>query len=618
MRIVGFLLLSTVFLFSKELNLDNLLDQYKESQELYLKTKSESAGHVTVFSRSDLDKMQAYTLNDVLKTIRMFTLKSTKVGMTTIVKSGASQLSASSVKIYINSHELNSATMGNALTQYGKMGLYFIDHIEIYQSANSISFGNEPASMIIRLYTKDPARENATSVQLSAGNLGSSRAQVIDAREFGEYSYLANIDLSDNNNKEYKKNNKELSRDGIRGQIYLNFSKKDDYKIELGSSSEKYDIFSGFGTSIEDGDMQTDDGYIKLTKYFDDDIELAFDASYESLDFFNADNAGIRITDNTISNRIDFEVSTYVYEASIIKRFLNGNNDLSIGLQFKHKEFDIEEFKSDGIDKPINWGPEKLNIYMAFLEDMYNIDENNLLTFSAKIDYYKNDFSKSSTEHRLRVGYVGIINDNWTLKLFGTKSYDYPIFTQTTFSPVNALNHDLESSNTLMATGEINYEKENLSLSLGSGAYRVKNAIVYNSLQRKYVNSDEDVSFKTLFAKAAYKFDVNNKVSIELFDSKQDSYYSSKSGYLLQLFNKVGEFDIYNELVYRSAYTSLNGIGMPAGYNFLSAVTYPVSKKMEVKLKGENIFDKASEVPINTLKVPATERRVLLTMEYTF
>ncbi len=255
---------------------------------------------------------------------------------------------------------------------------------------------------------------------------------------------------------------------------------------------------------------------------------------------------------------------------------------------------------------------------MAFLEDMYNIDENNLLTFSANVDYYKNDFSKSSTEHRLRVGYVGIINDNWTLKFFGTKSYDYPIFTQTTFSPVNVLNHDLESSDTLMATGEIHYEKENFSLSLGSGTYRVKNAIVFNALQRKYVNSDEDVDFQTIFLKTGYKFDVNNKISIEFFDSEQDNYYSSDSGLLLQLFNKVGEFDIYNELVYRSAYTSLNGVDMPAGYNFLSAITYPVNKKMEVKLKGENIFDKASEVPINGLKVPATERRVLLTVEYTF
>mgnify|MGYP002639007410 FL=1 len=57
---------------------------------------------------------------------------------------------------------------------------------------------------------------------------------------------------------------------------------------------------------------------------------------------------------------------------------------------------------------------------------------------------------------------------------------------------------------------------------------------------------------------------------------------------------------------------------MDAGYDYTLAVSYPVSKKMEIKLKGENLLDKASQTSINGFNVPAVERRALLTMEYAF
>ena len=169
----------------------------KVLKNFIIRQKKKSAGHIIVFSRSDLDKMQAYTLNDVLKTLRMFNIQTTPVGMTTLVKSSSSLAANNPVKLYINSHELNSATLGNALTQYGKMNLYFIDHIEVYQAGNSVSFGNEPGSMIIKLYTKEPSRENLTSLQVSADTRGSLNFQSLDARVIDkDYNYLLTRCLS--------------------------------------------------------------------------------------------------------------------------------------------------------------------------------------------------------------------------------------------------------------------------------------------------------------------------------------------------------------------------------------------------------------------------------------
>ncbi len=618
MRFLVSILLLSVLLFSEELSLDNLLKKYESSEELYHSTKKESAGHITVFSRSDLDKMQAYTLNDVLKTLRFFTLQTRKNGMTTLVRSGESQMSSSPVKVYINSHELNSATLGNVLVQYGKMGLYFIDHIEIYQAGNSVTFGNEPGTMLIKLYTKEPSRENSTSVQSSVDSRGSLSLQGIDAEAFDDYSYLANIDFRKNNYKNYTINNSELSRDGARGQLYFKFSKNSDYDIEVGATQERYDIFSGLGMSTTDGHTGTQDIYAHITKYFENKLKVILTASHESLEIYDKDSIGIPLADHTVTNQLDTGIATEVYSAIIEKKFINGNNELSLGAQFKHQKFKINEYKTDGIDKAMVWGPEHLDIYMVYAENLYNINENHLISLSAKVDYYDNSFSESSTEHILRAGYVALLNEEWKFKLFAMESYMYPTFLQTTYSPNYNINPDLESSEILLLTAEAIYTKNDTTFGFGIGRNEADNAIAFNMSQNKYVNIAEKNSFELIFANIEHNFNSDNKVRAEAFRQYRDNYYSPRLGASIQLFNTIGEFDLYNELIYRSEYRSVDGVDMDAGYDYSLGAIYQLNKQTELKLKAENILDKASQTSINGVSVSAVDRRVLFTLEYTF
>jgi len=617
MRITVFILLLSTFLFSKDILLDNLLTQYEQSASLYHKTKKESAGHLILFSREDLDQMQAYTLNDVLKTLRMFNAQATRMGMTTLVKSSANQIVPSPVKIFINSHELNSATIGNALTQYGKMGLYFIDHIEIYQAGNSVTFGNEPGSMIIKLYTKEPSRENATSTQISIDTRASLNLRAIDARKIGEYSYLANVDISKNNYETYNANGYDLSRDGNRGQFYIKFSKDESYSIEMGATKEKYDSFSGLAKAPIDNNIEANNLYLKATKHFDDSLNIALSVSHEQLDVLNKDALGIPTVYGK-TNQVDVNIGSYIYSGIIEKRFLYGANDLFIGAHIKHQKFNINEYKRDGADTSIVWGPQERNIYMAYLENLYNLNESNLITLSVKLDHYDNDTSKSSTEHILRLGYVALLNNSFTFKAFAMKSYIYPTFRQTTFSPNININPDLESFKTRILTAELIYKKDKTTFTLSGGSSEAKNAIVFSPTLKKYINKDGVNRFQRSFARVEHIFDINNKITIEYFKMFNDKYLSPGDGGLIQLFNKFGKFDIYNELIYRSDYTSSDAIKMSAGYDYSLGLIYHANKNLEVKLKGENLLDKASQTPINGIDVPLVERRGLLTMEYTF
>jgi len=624
MHIFAFFLLFSSLVFAEDISLDTLLKEYKSAEEPYLHTKKESAGHIRVITRSELDKMQAYTLNDVLKTVRFFTLQPKRNGMTTLVRSGESQMASLPAKIYINSHELNSATLGNVLVQYGRMGLYFIDYIEIYQAGNSVTFGNEPGTLLIKLFTKDSSRENSTSVQTSIDTLGSVTLQAVEAKVFDEYSYLANIDLRKNNYEEYNVNGSELSRDGIRGQLYLKFSKKDDYDIEFGAINEKYDIFSGLGISTEDGHTHTNDIYTHITKYFKNNLKVMLTASYEKFEVYNRDYVGIPLPGigAPLPTQFDTAISTKVYSAIVEKRFINGNNELFVGAQFKCQKFDIDEYKADGIDVAMNWGPKDLDIYMLYAENLYNINENHLISLSAKVDRYENSLDRSSTEHILRAGYVGIF-DELKFKLFAMQSYVYPTFLQTTYSPNYRVNPDLNSAELFTVSAELIYTKEDTTYGFGIGQSEADNAIIFERdtidlTDSTYINSSEKNRFELVFANMQHDFDIDNRVKIEIYRQFRDSYYSPREGAAIQLFNTIGGFDIYNELLYRTKYTSQEGVDMKRGYEYSFGAIYRVNKKTELKIKAQNILDKASEAPINGANVSAVDRRVLFTAEYTF
>ena len=624
MHIFAFFLLFSSFIFAEELSLDALLKEYKSAEEPYHHTKKESAGHIRVITRSELDKMQAYTLNDVLKTVRFFTLQPKRNGMTTLVRSGESQMAYLPAKIYINSHELNSATLGNVLVQYGRMGLYFIDYIEIYQAGNSVTFGNEPGTLLIKLFTKDSSRENSTSLQSSVDTLGSVTLQAVEAKVFDDYSYLANIDLRKNNYEEYSVNGSELSRDGLRGQLYLKFSKKDDYDIEFGAINEKYDIFSGLGIRTEDGHTHTNDIYTHITKYFKNNLKVMLTASYEKFEVYNKDYVGIPLPGFSapLPTQFDTVISTKIYSAIVEKRFINGNNELFVGAQFKCQKFDIDEYKADGIDAAMNWGPKKLDIYMLYAENLYNINENHLISLSAKVDRYENSLDRSSTEHILRAGYVGIF-DELKFKLFAMQSYVYPTFLQTTYSPNYRVNPYLNSAELFTLTAELIYTKEDTTYGFGVGQSEADNAIIFqrdtiNPTESTYVNSSEKNRFELVFANMQHDFDIDNRVKVEIYRQFRESYFSPREGAAIQIFNTIGEFDIYNELLYRSKYTSQEGVEIKRGYDYSFGAIYRINKKTELKLKAENILNKASEAPINGANVSAIDRRVLFTAEYTF
>ena len=615
---VFFIIFFSTILLAQEAELNDLLAEYEDSQALYLKTKKESAGNLIVFSRSDLDKMQAYTLDDVLKTLRIFTAQVDNLGLTSLVKSGANVGRNMPIKLYINSHQLDSVLLGNPLTQYGKINLYFIDHIEIYQAGSSVTFGNESSGMVIKLYTKDPSRENGVFSQLSVDSRGTSSIEALAAQAIDkDYSYILNANISENQHKKYKVDRSELSRDNTRGQVYFKFSKRDSYDIESGLLQENFDTFSGVGTAPADSNFVGKHAYISLTKYFENQIEVVLSASKETTDINMHDLVGIALNDGNITQHLELDFKADVYHAKIQKQFTYNQNNIFLATEFKQTKASVDNIKSDGLNKQMQQGPTKLDMYMFSFEESYTIDENYIITADVKFDYYKDNFSKNSLLHLYRLGYTSI-NKSFDFKLYANTKELYPNFVQTTFSPYYKPNSNLNPYKLNILSTEAVYKTDNTKYNFGYIWLKMKDVAIFDRNSYMYVNNKESVKSQMVYIGVNHKFNLDNKIKLEYFKTYQKINLSPNSGGLIQLFNKIGEFDIYNELVYRSSYTNSTNKKMDAGYDYTLALSYPVSKKMLIKLKGENLLDKASETSINGINVPVLERRALLTMEYTF
>ena len=620
MKFFVLILLFINFVYADEFNLDNLLKKYQDAESLYKKTKQENAGFLVTYSREDLEQMQAYKLKDVLKTIRLYTMQINNFGISEIKTVGASSKNLMPLKLYIDDFEITSFIKENPLAMYENMDIYFIDHIEIYQGGSSIAFGNEVGSMVIRLYTKDPKKENSKSFQISVDSRNSVDNRIFDAGIFKDYKYLAYVDISNEKFKKYNLNDHTLSKDLKRYQTHFKLSKENNFDVEFNGILNDGDSFKGFGTSTSD-DNKLKKSYtnINFTKYFTNNLKFSTSISGENSKATLHDDIGFILADNSLAKNFDFNIHSRIYKISLEKKISLKKHDILIGTQFLEKRLKIDEYKIDNKDLILNTN--KVKTYMLYFEDMYNLNENNLLSLSGKVDSYINTTIKNTTEYSARLAYINILNDNWKYKVFLTRRYIYPSNIQNSFTmPVYNENKNLDSAKVKMLAGELEYKDDKYRILFGYAYKEIDKAFIFNMFKKQYENKDGTVYFRRAYIKSEYNFNIYNKIVAEVFRGYKKVYNSSSGGLLIQLFNKIGKFSLYNELVYRSGY-SISNIKIDAGYDWTMSVSYPLTKQINLKLKGENILDKASKslIDINTeFLAPSVESKMIVTMEYTF
>jgi len=500
-KVASILFLSSM-LFAKEMDLNSLLITYNQESDLSNETKKEAAGYVTIFTREDLDRMQAYTLNDILNSIRIFNLEKSRKGFTAISKAGSKTTMGSPVTIFIDSHMVENTIFGNSIDEYGKLNLYFVDHIEVYQAGNSLSFGNDGGGMIIKIYTKQPERENGTFTNINVDNKGTFNINLLkgEVLEDSDYSYLFNANIRKDQSNDYNNGDIRL-KDGMKeGVLFFKFSKKSDYAIQTEVRSSKKDGFALLGLSPKDNYIKEKFGYINIAKNLPKDLKFKFSASYKELKALSDNSKTVTTSYGYKAKKFYSNISTSSLTTTIESKREFKNSDLFFALQHKFLSFDVKNLKLDGVED--KKAQTFLNLFSIYSEDKYFITDKSTLYFGAKYDIHKysGDYNQKNYGFTYRVGHIFDFG-NMKNRIFLFNINTQPTMTQSTFSPIKIKsNNTLKPIKSKILTDDIEFKPfDKTTLHFGVGTAKVENAIVVDKKRKEFVNSKQNLYYSRIY-----------------------------------------------------------------------------------------------------------------------
>ena len=627
-----FIIISVLFsmIFGDDLN--SLLEVYKKEAELSKITKKESAGFVDIFTRDDLEKMQAHNLKDILKVISGLYLQQGINGSVLLAKPTIYKIPFSMIRLYINDHDMSSSTFNSAFLIWGDMPIEYIDHIEVYKATSSIEFGNETTILILKLYTKLSTREKGSKARLMIGDNGSYDAGIYSADKFENgmsYFVYANFDNLKNDTYSKNYNNKEYFFDNDKKgyNFYANINYK-DCLLEAGNYNKNTDDFIGRGINQtpDGGGLDANQFYIHLTQKFDYDFKLQL--SYDEIDYDRSyyDENGIRGANLPMMDGYTLGFEDNIYSIILDKTIKYKSNKIILGGFYKRKKAKEKAlFKEiDSTNLFFADFSNALDLYSIYMEDTYSFNTTTTFIASIKSDSYRYDTTvKEQNKLVYRVGGIKKF-EKLMFKLFYIDTF-MPLAFYETYNPSNLQlksNPNLNPTDVKIFSISAEYKDEKNILKLILNSQKINNMIKYiPSTPYGFVNLEGENKYERLEAKYRYNFDLNNRLDFAYFIGKNNLGVvdSPKYGINLSFFNKYKKFDFYNEFLYRPSY-EYAGSKLDASLDFISSIKYHYSKDLSLGFRGDNIFNKGYEQAYRGVSdaIPVTQQRFWLNVEYLF
>jgi hypothetical protein len=285
-------------------------------------------------------------------------------------------------------------------------------------------------------------------------------------------------------------------------------------------------------------------------------------------------------------------------------------------------EFDHHRFQP-------RFGPNRLDIFSLYGEERYNITPSDLIIGSVKYDRYSDNFGHDRGETILRLGWIHLFSLDHSFKLFYNQNYLYPGFAYTSTYPnfFNA-NPELKPEHFRNVTGEWRIRLGAHEIKAGGAWQRAEKPILIDAT-RRLVNARGSFEAAKFYFDYRYDFDADNRIELGLYKGyflqSETKENSPMTGGYLRSYIRFGDWELYNELLYRQGYSYRPYLGhgpeirIRNGWDYTAALRWHPNRNLTFSLKGENLFDRAIETPIFGLgSVPVTDRKITLSMEYFF
>jgi len=614
-----YLLLLLLYCISVSANeIDTLLENYQTESELSKKTKDESAGHLTIYTRDDLERMQVETLKDILKSIPFFRYLENRIAQPDLLNLDPVLSSSKSVRVYLNQNELILPIFGSGISTFGNIDMDFIDHVEIYEGFSSFKFGIEPASITIRLYSKVAKRDAGSRVKFLSASHGSHKENIYTSGFSNNMEYFIYANHSSNNQDTYTLNNESLKRNHQTNHFYTSLS-NDTQKIELQALSAKNDAFVGAAPYGLPQDSQVENKFLNLA--YSANLfkkSLLFKLSYiQTKSLYNAKyRTALPIIFGGYS-QVRQKDNGSVLTAILEKKYQFNAHKLNVGLQYRKKTFDFSDIKYDDIQIPYNQHYKKENIYSLILEDAIALSTHNQLKLFLMQQIYRE--LENDTVSQLNISHI-YSDNNFVLKTFASRQ-EFEADPYAT-AQEHIGNPSLKPERALAFTQEINYETSQALWKIVYGYTKIKDFLIPDS-RGVMKNAQEHMKIYYSQLGVDYQFRKKDKLQFQ-FDYQKFLPFEGRGSihhynYLLRMMNSVSKYDFFNELVINSGYENLK-----TGYDYSAGIIYRHTKDLHFKFKGENIFNRGLTRKYiynfsgQNIEVPVIEQKFMLSMEYLF
>ena len=607
-------------------NIDTLLKEYQAASELSYKTKDESAGNLIVYTRDDLERMQAQTLKDLLKSLRFFPYYESRIAQSDALNLDPISNNSKAVRVFLNDHEMASPLGGSGFIYFGDMELDFIDHVEIYTGFPSFDFSLQPAFVIIRLYTKSALHDEGGKLEGYLGTNDSYQYNMYYTNKEDAFSYFAYLGQYNNKRESQQSYSSNLQRDQLRSRFYGSLSNA-HHKVELHVVQSINDAFLGTNFTHTILDDSFSYNYFSLSTSSDFlDNTLIFNNSYTKIDSsYNEDYVTPFAPVNAstfMKNRNKEEMFTSLLK----KEYSLESHTFNIGIEYQYKHFNITDITYNGIALPMQQPYSTENIFTLFLQDSIKFNSSHELLLSIMDEYYtRNENVYEPNNLQGRLGY------NYLTSSFNAKSVlAYQQFATQPYmliSPVYG-NADLISENYTSATQEFTYMQDRYLASIVGMYSQLENYPILDFQTGKVVNNEKTLDmlsvafmFKYHYRqKDSFEFNYNYLNTSSLYDSKRNE----NSNILLRSLNTIGDFDLFNEaLILWTPHESRTA------FDYSMGIIYHANDDLTLQLKGENLFnqgiqgqyyngyDKDNDT-INIIKTQIIDQKVWLGMGWLF
>ncbi|WP_457622454.1 hypothetical protein [Persephonella sp.] len=631
---VLFFILTLSFLSYGE-DLRSLLKKYEEEADLSNKTKKESLGHLIVFTRKDLEIMQAYTLGDVLRSFPLTNFLMNSFGVKGMGLPGSAPSIPIIYRLYIDDHEVSSIHTSSPFLIYDDYPLDNIDHIEIYCSLGAISVSNQPSQMIIKMYTKDPKRENISKGRITVDTKKSFTVNFLEAKQLNNYSaVLIMLNRSYLNYTSPEINNQKIDRDQQRTHLFFKYSYYDSI-LELSLSNIERGILSGFSLdrAPDEGKAESQDGYVAFSQKLLRDRSLKVFLSYDYnsrkyLEGNSSEDGGLKFlpvfipTDTLIYYKEKRKF--HKYSLNMEKTFNTRKNKLLTGFFLKYHHQDLENvyalYQSGYTNDSDLFTVKFYKSISGYIEDSYSITDKNLIIGGIRYDIHKYSHLESHKKINLRAGFVSFPTKNLVFKGFISRFNIIPSMYNLELAKDNYLD-DIDVS---VLTFEMRYTRANSTLKFYYKRCNVKNRFTADPDTGELINRSDTDRFNVFSVRYIYHINLFNKLELNLWFTDNDipQKFSPQDGGYIKIFTEYKRFQMYNELIYRGSYEPY-GVKISERLDYNLAVSYRFPYDWYVKIKGENLLNRAVKVGYMNIygekgSIPVYDRKIILTVEKAF